>query len=364
MPSGGYTGSIKQRPNGKWRARYRDADGKEHARHFNRKMDGEKWLREVSASFVRGDYIDPSSASITVSDWCDKWLEGYKVHKPSTYGQGKTHVNRIKAHFGQRKLQSVKPSDVREWVASMLEEGLEKSTVHALHVRFSSIMGAAHYDGLIVRNPCSRRTSPGKGSRRPYVATTEQIWAIYDAMPGLYRNAVLLGAFAGLRIAEAVALRPQDVDREKRTITPHQQWPHQGLKTEHSQWPIPVPEGLITALFDSVADIRDPEVFTLTLIGRPAAPYQTRQHFTEACKQVPGLPEGFRFHDLRHYFASHLIGAGLDIMTVQRAMRHKSPTTTLAVYAHLLPDRDETTRSAIADLFTVGADRLRTDGVL
>ena len=32
--------SIKKRPNGKWRARYRDLAGKEHARHFARKVDG------------------------------------------------------------------------------------------------------------------------------------------------------------------------------------------------------------------------------------------------------------------------------------------------------------------------------------
>src|SRR4029450_3179579 len=32
-------------------------------------------------------------------------------------------------------------------------------------------------------SPCSRRTSPGAGGQRPYVATTEQIWALHDAFP-------------------------------------------------------------------------------------------------------------------------------------------------------------------------------------
>ena len=51
--------SIKKRDNGKWRARYRDDAGKEHARHFERKVDAQRWLDAVTASVVRGDYVDP-----------------------------------------------------------------------------------------------------------------------------------------------------------------------------------------------------------------------------------------------------------------------------------------------------------------
>jgi len=51
--------SIAKRPNNKWRARYRDDDGKEHSRHFPRKVDAQKWLDQVTASVVRGDYVDP-----------------------------------------------------------------------------------------------------------------------------------------------------------------------------------------------------------------------------------------------------------------------------------------------------------------
>jgi hypothetical protein len=38
--------SVKKRPDGKWRARYRGLDGREHARHFARKVDAERWLIE------------------------------------------------------------------------------------------------------------------------------------------------------------------------------------------------------------------------------------------------------------------------------------------------------------------------------
>jgi integrase len=58
-------------------------------------------------------------------------------------------------------------------------------------------------------------------------------------------------------------------------------------------------------------------------------------------------PDGFRYHDLRHYFASLLIASGTDVKTVQARLRHASAKTTLDTYGHLWPDRDESTRAAV-----------------
>ena len=55
-----------------------------------------------------------------------------------------------------------------------------------------------------------------------------------------------------------------------------------------------------------------------------------------------------KLHDLRHYFASDLIAAGCDVVTVQRAMGHASATTTLSTYAHLWPTAEDKTRAAAA----------------
>jgi integrase len=59
------------------------------------------------------------------------------------------------------------------------------------------------------------------------------------------------------------------------------------------------------------------------------------------------LPAGFRYHDLRHYFASLLIAQGADVKTVQARLRHASAKTTLDTYGHIWPDRDETTKAAV-----------------
>jgi integrase len=58
----------------------------------------------------------------------------------------------------------------------------------------------------------------------------------------------------------------------------------------------------------------------------------------------------YRLHDLRHFYASGLIRAGCDVVTVQRALGHASASTTLGTYAHLWPDANDRTRKAAGEL--------------
>ncbi len=58
----------------------------------------------------------------------------------------------------------------------------------------------------------------------------------------------------------------------------------------------------------------------------------------------------YKLHELRHYFASGLIAAGCDVVTVQRAMGHASAMTTLGTYAHLWPSAEDKTRAAASGM--------------
>jgi len=57
--------NIAKRADGHRRARYRDAHGKEHARHFNRKIDAQSWLDSVTTAMQTGVYVDPNRGKIT-----------------------------------------------------------------------------------------------------------------------------------------------------------------------------------------------------------------------------------------------------------------------------------------------------------
>ena len=91
------------------------------------------------------------------------------------------------------------------------------------------------------------------GKAKCYVATTEQVWALHDAMPEHLQAAILLGAFAGLRISEACGLRVEDVDFTRGVVHPRMQYGGAPLKTDGSAALIPVPHELTLLLSAAVA---------------------------------------------------------------------------------------------------------------
>ena len=76
--------SITKRPNGQWRARYRDSAGNEHARHFARKVDAQAWLDGVTTAVQTGSYVDPARSRLTVGSLAEQWIAGKVSLKPTT----------------------------------------------------------------------------------------------------------------------------------------------------------------------------------------------------------------------------------------------------------------------------------------
>jgi integrase len=96
--------------------------------------------------------------------------------------------------------------------------------------------------------------------------------------------------------------------------------------------------------------------------GGQLSPWALERAMRTARKKVEGLPEGFRYHDLRHYFASLLkVSAhGADVKTVQARLRHGASENHPGHVRSPLARKDESTKAVIDALGTRSSGTLRT----
>src|SRR6476469_4724935 len=100
-------GNVARRPDGKWRARYRDASGRERTKQFVRKVDAQRWLNENSQALVEGRYVDPKAGRITLQEYAQEWLSR-QVQRPTTADQMAGVVRRyIDPHLGGMRLSTI-----------------------------------------------------------------------------------------------------------------------------------------------------------------------------------------------------------------------------------------------------------------
>jgi integrase len=92
-------------------------------------------------------------------------------------------------------------------------------------------------------------------------------------------------------------------------------------------------------------------------------PHQnTVGHHWRKAKKAAGITRALRLHDLRHFYASGLIAAGCDVVTVQKALGHSKPTITLDTYGHMWPNSSDRIRKASGDLWNQTRDYAGTTG--
>jgi integrase len=96
----------------------------------------------------------------------------------------------------------------------------------------------------------------------------------------------------------------------------------------------------------------DPAAVTKTKRAALGRWHDLKRSFATACRKAK--LQDFRFHDLRHTFASQLVMAGVDLTTVSRLLGHASLTMTLR-YSHLAPDHLKGAVDVLAKLQAVGA---------
>lgn len=360
--------SIAKRPNGQWRARYRDEAGKEHARHFPRKVDAQRWLDEVTASVLTGQYVDPSAGKVTFKAYAERWQK-LQVHRSNTAAAVDSAL-RVHAipRFGFRPMSSIRPSEIQQWVTDMTTAGLAPSTVAVTYQHLRSVFRAAELDRVIARTPCERISLPERHKAQVVPLETEVVLAAAGKMPARWAAMVTLMAGTGLRPGEAAGVTVDRIDFLRRTLRVDRQLlltrPHTfgPPKTRASVRTVPLPQVVVDAL---AAHLRDfPAGQHGLVFTSPAGKVPNRDDVARAFKAAAaeaGAPAGTRLHDLRHYYASLLIRHGESVKVVQARLGHASSRETLDTYSHLWPDSEDMTRAAVDGVLGAAADSVRTE---
>ncbi|HLS13151.1 MAG TPA: tyrosine-type recombinase/integrase [Beutenbergiaceae bacterium] len=353
--------SISRHENGRWRARYRDASGKQHAKHFKRKVDAQRWLDEVTASVVIGAYITPGAGRVTFREYAEDWRK-VQVHRPGTVvaieGALKRHVYPV---IGDRPLETVRPSDIQAMVKGM---SLSPSSVRVAMRYVSGIFKAAVMDRRIAVSPCVGIRLPRIEVRRVEVVSTETVLAMVSAVPERMRGLLVLAAGTGMRQGEIFGLTVDRIDFLRRTVRVDRQLVDGRFgppKTDSSVRTIPLPQTVIDALAAHLqAHPAGEEGFVFT--RNSGAPWR-RSAFSEkwsAARKATGTPEDATMHSLRHYYASLLIRHGESVKVVQDRLGHATAAETLDTYSHLWPDSEDRTRDAVDAVLATAEDSLRT----
>jgi integrase len=283
--------------------------------------------------------------------------------------------------FGDMPLRSIRRSHVESWVKNMTAR-LAPTTIDTRFTIVRGVFRAAVADRLIASDPTVGVVLPRKrkveaAMRIPTHADVARLLNAAEppnrpkSRPG-FTAYVALCAFAGLRRGEALGVQVGDIDFLDRTLRVTRQVQRAkaadiaagkslvdaagGITVMvrppkyESERTIYLPDELIAMLSEHVRQHTPTGMPNRWLFDERSKPWHDNlvDYRWRSTRADAGLAH--KLHDLRHYFASGLVAAGCDVVTVQRAMGHSSATTTLSTYAHLWPTAEDKTRAAVAGM--------------
>ncbi|SBS70187.1 site-specific integrase [uncultured Microbacterium sp.] len=349
--------SVKQRADGSWRARYRDAADTEHARHFATRRAAQAWLDEVTSSMVTGRWVDPIASSITLQQYYDDWSTR------QIWASGTVTAMNLAMRtctFGELELNRLSRSHIEGWIKAMSVQGLAPGTIKTRVNNVRGVIRAAVRDRRLPEDPSAGVKLPRvrKIDSAMRIPTPAEVAALLDAAPSWFAPYIALCAFAGLRLGEASALQSGDIDFLRRKIHVRRQVQRVAAREVSITAPKYGSERAIDAPDELLAMLTE-HLRTTTPLGAARwlfdgqygePPHQNTVGYWWRLAKRDANVEGIRLHDLRHFYASGLIASGLDVVTVQRSLGHARATTTLNTYSHLWPTAEERTRSAASEL--------------
>ena len=336
-----YMPKAKKTKAGTWRVTiydYKDSTGKVHQKTFTAETKRE--AERMAAEYRNG----PKLADLTVGEAVKGYIDSKKnVLSPSTH---RTYDSIYRTHFKSSRFGSIKVTALDNIDAQRFVSDLDLSPKTIRNI--SGLLTAS------VQMYCPTKiftiTLPARKRPDLYTPTTDQISTLIGSIKDdreLY-IVVLLCAFGPMRRSEACAIRYDDINYKKKTITVRRacvldsdkKWTYKDTpKTDTSFRTIIFPQEVIKAIgrgFGYVIDEGSPDAISA--------------RFRKAL-EAAGLPH-FRLHDLRHYAASILHAIGIPDQYIMARGGWKTDHVMKRVYRDTLSDVEKEMNGKINDYFS------------
>ena len=358
-------GNIRQRPDGRWEARFTVGRDPGTGKQIQRSVYGatqkevRQKLAQITAAIDNGTYTAPSK--MTVGQWLDIWTAEYLNHvRPRTVEAYQCQIkNHIRPALGAIRLEELNAHTVQSFYNGLGKPqgdkpGLSAKSIKNIHGILHKAIQQAVTVGYLKFNPADACTLP-RVERKELKPLDEDATARFiEAVKGhRYETVFLVTLFTGMREGEVLGLTWDCVDFDRGTVTINKQLQKTTgggsvyilSPTKNGRGRVIAPAPFVMGLLRE-QQRRQTEwrlkagpawedsglVFTNEAGGHLS--HHTVYHNFKLVVASIGMPE-VRFHDLRHSFAAASIRSGDDIKTVQGNLGHATAAFTLDVYGHV-----------------------------
>ena len=357
--------NIYKRKDGRWEGRYikgYDAEGKSIPGYVYGKSYKEAKEKLTFAKVNAKEKIKRISSDMTVSDWFDKWLDSQKRIKRSSYTTYSSNINKhIKKKLGKIKLKLLTEEHIQNFIDDLSKELAAKSIRSVFSILKLGLTDA--YEKNLSVELCRKIKLPKVKRKEVKVFTKTEQKAIEQFIEqSAYPNdiGILICFYTGIRIGELCALDlNRDIDLKRGVIsiqhTLYRVKSENGNKktelristpkSESSIRDIPLPKFLIAKL----SAIENGSGFLIQKNGKFIEPNVYARRYKKILEELD-IPYR-KFHATRHTFATRALEIGMDIKTLSEILGHSSPTVTLNLYSHSLPEHKKKEMDRLGKLY-------------
>ncbi|MCX4796481.1 MULTISPECIES: tyrosine-type recombinase/integrase [unclassified Streptomyces] len=362
-------GRVRKLPSGRYQARYLGPDGIDRPapRTFRTKKDADDWLADRQSEVRSGDWRDPDAGAVNFREYALRWVEERGLAATTDELYRRLLRLHILPTFRDIDLDKITPSGVRTWRTERLKATEAPTTVAKSYRLLKAIMETAVDDELIRRNPCRIKGAGKESAEERPTATVAQVDALADAMGPRWRLMVYIAAYGPARPEEQAAMRWPDVDLENvgvwiRTAEPElttgRRAPGDTKSAAGRRFRV-LPPFMAVDLKRHLDWYAEKDPNGLLFVGERGKPFRRStfgRKWRKARTEV-GLPDNFRFYDLRHtgHTLSTRSGATLKDTMVRAG---QSSEKAAMKYQHSDTERQKEVADGIDA--HVQAERLRT----